>query len=308
MTVHNRIERLSSILSLLHSGIKLSTPTLVQKFNVSSKIIQTDFKEYLIPLFNDETIFYSYDSKSYLAKNNFLTKTFLTADELALIAILKNKSKDKYSDSDLYEKVNMLFKNYEDVLSHSIYTLSDIEKIDKFKTEIIQIQHAIDRKKVIKCVYRDKARKLYPLQIKNFDGFWYLICFDTNYQDIRKYHLNSITDVVELIETYTFDIEIIEKFDNAINAYFKPELEAQTVQLFLDEEVSKYFLRKPISKTQRVIQTYNNGSCDIELYVSDFMEIIPSIQKFIPHVLVIEPSELKIIIDGNLEKYLKKSN
>jgi len=54
----NRIERLSSILSLISSGLKLSTPDLVLKFNVTTKIIQTDFKEYLIPLFDDGMIFY----------------------------------------------------------------------------------------------------------------------------------------------------------------------------------------------------------------------------------------------------------
>ncbi len=61
------------------------------------KIIQTDFKEYLLPLFNDGKIFYDYSSKTYKAKNNFLTKTLFSADELAVIAILKNKSKDKSS-------------------------------------------------------------------------------------------------------------------------------------------------------------------------------------------------------------------
>ncbi len=302
----SRIDRLSTILTLLHNGQKLSTPYLVKKFQVSTKIIQTDFKEYLIPLFDDNTIFYSYESKSYQAKNNFLTKTFLSAEELAVIAILKNKSKDKYSDKDLSDKVNMMFKNYDDVLSHSIYTLSDIEKIDKFKNEIIQIQHAIDRKKIIECTYREKQRILYPLQIKNLDGFWYLICYDRNYKDIRKYHLNSISNVVELDKVYNFSRDVIEKFDNAINAYFKPELELIQIELFLDIEVAKYFIRKPISKTQRVIKEYDNGSCEIELYISDFMEIIPTIQKFLPHIMVIEPPKLKNIIQKNLSEYLEK--
>ena len=304
----SRTERLSTILTLLHNGNKLSTPYLAEKFQVSIKIIQTDFKEYLIPLFDDEKIFYSYESKSYQAENNFLTKTFFSAEELAVIAILKNKSKDKYSDEDLADKVNMMFKNYDDVLSHSIYALSDIEKIDKFKDSIIQVQHAIDSKKVIECSYRDKQRNLYPLQIKNLDGFWYLICYDTNYKDIRKYHLNSISNVVELDEEYEFSRDVIEKFDNAINAYFKPELESIPVELFLDKEVAKYFIRKPISKTQRILKKYDNGSCDIELYISDFMEIIPTIQKFIPHIMVIEPFELKNMLNENIKNYIKNSD
>jgi len=301
----NRINRLSSILQLLNSGSNLSTPELVLKFGVTTKIIQTDFKEYLIPLFDNSNIYYSYDTKAYHAKNSFLSKTFLTVEQLAVIAILKNKSKDKYSDANLFEKVNVLFQDYEDALSHSIYTTTDIEIIDKFRTEVLQIQHAIGNKKILECSYRNKLRKLYPLQMKNLDGFWYLICYDTNYKDIRKYHLNSITQVTELDKQYDYNIEIIEKFDNAINAYFKPELELIKVELFFNNQVSKYFLRKPLSKTQRVIQMYNDNSCDIEIYISDFMEIIPTIQKFIPHIAVIEPQELKQILKNNLNDFLE---
>ncbi|NOX15158.1 MAG: WYL domain-containing protein, partial [Epsilonproteobacteria bacterium] len=188
---------------------------------------------------------------------------------------------------------------------HSIYSLSDVEKIDNFKDEIIQIHHAIDNKKIIECIYRKKPRKLYPLQIKNFDGYWYLVCFDTNYKDIRKYHLNSISDIEEQETNYKFDSAIIEKFDDAINAYFKPELTPIRIELFLDKDVSKYFKRKPISKTQRIIKKYEDNSCAIELSVTDFMEIIPTIQRFLPHIGVIEPQELKEIIKKNLQTYMK---
>ena len=305
MKTFSRIDRLTLMLSLLNNGFNLSTPELVKKFKTTAKIIQTDFKEYLIPLFDDENIYYSFDTKSYHSKNHFLSKTFLSAAELAIIAILKNKSKDKYSDSDLERKVNLLCKNYEDALSHSIYTLSDIEKIDKFKTEIMQIQHAIDKSKIIECYYHEKTRNLYPLQIKNLDGFWYLICYDTHYKDIRKYHLNSITNIIELNETYQFDAKSIEKFNNAINAYFKPELELTSVELYLDWRVAKYFLRKPLSKTQRILKQYSDGSCDIEIFISDLMEIIPTVQKYIPYVKVIEPLELKQILKKNVTEFLK---
>jgi len=303
--VKNRIKRLSYIITLLSKGYCIKTPIISKELKVSQKIIQTDFKEYILPLFGNNNIYYSYSNKCYKSKDNFLAKTLISPDELAIIAILKNKSKDKYSDKDLHEKVKILFKNYEDALSHSIYKMSDIEKIDKFKKEIIRIYHSIDNKKVIKCIYRDKLRNLYPLQIKNLDGFWYLICFDTNYKDIRKYHLNSLTDIKELDEIYEFKTEIIKKFDNAINAYYKPELSPIPIQLFLDKKVSKYFIRKPISKTQRIIKRYNDNSCDIELTVTDFMEIIPTIQKYIPYIGVIEPIELKDMIKANIKDYLK---
>jgi predicted DNA-binding transcriptional regulator YafY len=306
MKSNNRLNRLSQILTLLSKGYKLSTPKLSEQFKVTNKIIQTDFKEYLLTLFDDDIIYYDYSLKTYIAKSNFLEKTFLNNEELAIVSILKNKSKDKYSDNDLYEKVNILFSKYEDALSHSIYTLTDIEKIDTFKNEIIQIQHAIDEKYIIHCSYNNKLRKIYPLQIKNLDRYWYLICFDIEHKGIRKYHLNSIKNIVELNEIYTFDTNIIEKFDDAINAFYKPDIEPIIIQLFLEKEVSKFFTRKPISKTQRVITEYDDDSCDIELTVTDFMEIVPTIQRYIPYIGVIAPKELKEMIAQHVNLYLKR--
>ncbi|MEA2018260.1 MAG: WYL domain-containing protein [Campylobacterota bacterium] len=116
MNYLNRADRLMMILELLSNGHKLSTPKLAKQFNVSNKIIQTDFKEYILPLFDIDTIYYDYSSKSYISKNNFMLNTSLTLNDLSLIAILKNKSKDKYSDKNLHIKVDNLFKNYEKLL------------------------------------------------------------------------------------------------------------------------------------------------------------------------------------------------
>ena len=90
MNFNIRINRLSPILELLNKGYELSTPNLVERLGVSKKIIQGDFKDYILPLFVDDKIYYDYSSKTYKAKNNFLTKTLFSSDELAIIAILKN--------------------------------------------------------------------------------------------------------------------------------------------------------------------------------------------------------------------------
>ncbi|MGJ0495068.1 hypothetical protein [Aliarcobacter cryaerophilus] len=177
MQLNNRIKRLKAILDLLNQGLNLSTPKLVERFGVSKKIIQTDFKEYILPLFPNETIYYDYSSKTYKAKNNFLTKTLFNSKELAIISILKNKSTDKYSDIDLKANVDELFYKFEKELSNQLYSKSSVEKIDKFKNELIQLENAIENKNIVKCFYNNKHREIYPLKILNLEEFWYLIVF-----------------------------------------------------------------------------------------------------------------------------------
>ena len=306
MNFNNRINRLSSALVLLSKGQELSTPSIVERFNVTKKIIQTDFKEYLLPLFVDEKIYYDYSSKTYKAKNNFLTKTLFSSDELSIIAILKNKSKDKYSDDDLSLKVDSLFLKFEDELTNKLYQTSSIEKIDNFKNEIIQIKNAVETKSIIKCFYNDKNREIYPLKILNLEGFWYLIIYEANDNKIKTFHLNTIKNIEVLNTHFSFDEEKINSFDNAISAYYKPNNAPILVQLFMDKEVSRYFQRKPLNKSQRVLKIYDDESCDIELTITEYMEIIPTIQRYIPFIGVIEPQELKDKVKENIDFYLKK--
>jgi len=234
------------------------------------------------------------------------TKTLFSSDELSIIAILKNKSKDKYSDDDLSPKVDSLFLKFEDELTNKLYQTSSIEKIDNFKNEIIQIKNAVETKSIIKCFYNDKNREIYPLKILNLEGFWYLIVYEPIDNKIKTFHLNTIKNIEVLNTHFLFDEEKINSFDNAISAYYKPNNAPILVQLFMDKEVSRYFMRKPLNKSQRVLKIYDDESCDIELTITEYMEIIPTIQRYIPHIGVIEPDELKDRVRSNIDLYLKR--
>ena len=301
MQLNNRIKRIKAILDLLNQGLNLSTPKLVERFGVSKKIIQTDFKEYILPLFPNETIYYDYSLKTYKAKNKFLSKTLFNSKELAIISILKNKSTDKYSDIDLKANVDELFYKFEKELSNQLYSKSSVEKIDKFKNELIQLENAIENKNIVKCFYNNKHREIYPLKILNLEEFWYLIVFEPIDNKIKTFHLNTIKNVEVLHNKYSFDKTKIDSFKNAINAYHKLDSEKISVILFANKEVSRYFLRKPLNQTQRVLKQYDDKSIDFEIVVTNLMEIIPTIQRYIPHVKVIEPLELKEAIKKNIE-------
>lgn len=305
METQSRIKRLTTILTLLSKGTGLSTPYLVDYFKTTKKIIQTDFKEYLLPLLPNDSIYYDYSSKVYRSQNNFLTKTLFSAEELAVIAILKSKSKDKHSDNDLFEKTDALFHKLEEQLTNRVYQKSSVEKIDTFKTEIIQIKNAIEHKNIIKCFYNKKDREVYPLTVLNLEGYWYLIVYEPSDDRIKTYHLNTIKNIEVLSEVYEYDEDIVKTFDNAITAYFKPDNEPIAIQLFLDKQVSRFFKRKPLSPSQRILNVYEDGSMEIELVITDLMEIIPTIQRYMPYIMIIEPSELKDEIKKNIEEYLK---
>lgn len=296
----NRIKRLIHIITLLSKGLYVNTPTISKELGVTDKIIQTDFNNFLLPHFED--IYYDYSYKCYKVRKSLLTTTLFSAHELAIICILKAKSKDKYSDKDFSLHVEGLFDKFEGLLSHEIYSVSSLEKIDDFKDEIVLIRYAIKYKQEIECNYRNKKRTLQPLKILNFDDYWYLINYDTHYKDIRKYHLNSIKNIKILDSCFEPDTHSIKKFDNAINAWFKPEIEPYIVLLNIQKRVAPYFIRKPISNTQRIIKKYEDGSIDIEISITDDMEIIPTIQRYLPFIQIISPKFLEDKIKNKIMK------
>lgn len=304
---NSRIFRVSFILTKLSKGENLTTQKLAEQFETTTRIIQLDFKEYIIPLFGDDIIYYNYSDKCYSAKYPFLQSSLLNSEELATIAILKNKSKDKFADEELFINTDKLFEKLEESLKNSIYKLPFIESIEENQADIIKVKNAIKTKTKIECIYNNKKRELYPLKILNLDSFWYLINYDLEYNEIRRYHLNSIKEVALQDIEFEFDKEIISGFDNAINAYFEPHIKPFAIELFLDKKVSKYFLRKPINQTQRVLKTYEDESIDIEVFITDFMEIIPLIQSYLPNIMVISPDELNKTIKTNLEEYFSKT-
>ena len=125
-------------------------------------------------------------------------------------------------------------------------------------------------------------------------------------QRIKTFHLNTIKKIEILNANYKFDKEIVKSFDNAITAYYKPNNTPITVELFVDTTVSRYFLRKPLNPTQRVIKKYDDGSLELEIIITDPMEIIPTIQRYIPHIGIISPESLKDEVKSNLESYFKR--
>ncbi len=297
----NRRKRLSYLITLLSKGLYINTPKISKELGVSQKIIQSDFGNYLLPCFGD--IYYDYSAKCYKTRKSLLSFTLFSADELAIICILKAKSKDKYSDSDLPLHVESFIDKFEGLLAHEIYSVTSLEKFDDFKDEIVLIKYAIGHKLEIECIYRDKKRLLQPWKILNFDDFWYLVNYDKEYKDIRTYHLNSIKDIKIQDTEFKIDKESLKKFDNAINAWFKPEIEPFRVALHVEPVVSKYFKRIPISKTQRVVQKYKDGSIDIEIFITDDMEIIPTAQRYLPFIKVIEPKRIKDKICKNIDDF-----
>lgn len=281
------LKRLGELSSRLNSSEHISAEEVAEIYNISQRNAIRDFTQRL-PALMHQTILKDKVTKKYYIPNEQINSMLNESEELMLNLFLEQS---KINGDSFYQTAIKFVDRYKDsVHKNLIYAKVDTEDIDEIKEDMIKIEKAILQTKIILCTYKEKRRKIKPLKLASFDGYWYVVVKDTFDEKIKTYYFKDIVDVVITKESFN-DIseELQKKLDCAINAYFKADEKCYGVQLHIQEEVAYLFKRKKISNTQRIIKEYEDGAMDIELYVTNDMEIIPTIQRYMPHIKVIEP-------------------
>ena len=76
-------------------------------------------------------------------------------------------------------------------------------------------------------------KKIKPLKISNFDGYWYLNALNED-NKYRTYHIKSIKQLKITNEKFTPDKKLLKNLDKAVNIWFDPQKEFISVELFAD--------------------------------------------------------------------------
>lgn len=265
----------------LRNGDILDSQTLADEFSVSWRTIHRDFVEYFTTI--EEALVQNNDThRWYISKE--LKKSLLSQKEQVTLDLLLELSK-KHS-GDFYLQTKELLERLTNSTNDSIfYAKINSEDFSDIKNQMIQVEQAIIDKAIITCKYNNKNRTVAPLKIASFDGYWYLIVKDLNkdIKDINTYYFKDIQDLKVSEKTHEITCpQLQKKLDNAINAYFVADKNSYLVTLHATKNIAKFFKRKPISKSQRIIQEYQDGSLDLEVMITHEMEIEPIVKMYSP--------------------------
>lgn len=301
----NHTDRLVLILDKLNQNGILNTTDIANELNLSPKVVRGDIVEYIIPMF-DGIVTYSHKTKSYTTKIGFLHSQPFSTHDLATIAILKYYSRSKYCDINFRDILKKLCDNYSKILTQNIYQKSQVEPITLDMHSINTINSAIDNRYNLSFTYNNKHRATKPLKIINLESYWYLVAYDLEKNDYINFYLNDIVN--EKIEHTKFiiDEDITKRYEDAITAFFQPASKPFIVTLETTKDIVKYFIRKNLNKTQQIVQNFDL-TYTITIKITHYMEILPTIQRYLPHIRVREPQELKDMILQNITSYLKEN-
>jgi len=293
------LTRLTLILQRLYEGERLSVSTLAKEFNVSTKTIQRDFNERLVR--------FPIEKSGHLWKMQAgfsLTKE-RTPKEMLVIEMLENIAQS--IGAEFGSQAKELFGKLQNKTSSAIYSKTIIEDISD-KLELFRmLEDAMEHKKIVSFDYKETKRVVAPYKIVSFDGYWYLYGEDVKECKLKTFYFKDILDLKIENESFEPKSEYKKRLEMAINVWFEPDKEPFLVKLNVSADIAKYFHRRPLSATQRILKSYEDGSMDISVLATSMREVLHEVKKWMPDLIVLEPHTLakqaQKIAENFLDKY-----
>lgn len=140
-----------------------------------------------------------------------------------------------------------------------------------------------------------------PLKIALFDGFWYLITLNS-WNTFMKFSLGSIEQVRTYAQTFV-PVSIDDKLLQTPNIWFDSEQNVE-IKLKIAPPISGYFKEVEFFPYPKIEKGLKDGSLLISCKTANFMQVLPQIQRWLPHIQIISPKELAQTLHKQLTQYL----
>lgn len=278
------LTRLTIILQRLYEGETLTSRDLADEFNVSTKTIQRDFNQRLIRFPVEK-----YGTKWRMQPGYSLTRE-RTPKEMLVLEMLANIAEG--IGTEFGSKAKSLFSKLQNDTQNPIYSKTVIEDISDRPDYFHTIEQSIALNRAVHFVYKGKFRQVRPYKIVSFDGYWYLYGEEMTENRLKTYYFKEIDYLESVAETFTPDDATYRILERAINAWFEPDKEPFEVSLIALPRIAKYFHRRPLASTQRIVRTYKDGSMEISVLATSEREIMQEVKKWIPDLLIVFPESL----------------
>lgn len=309
-------ELLPNIIRSISRGESVSSVEVEKIHGISASSVRAHLRN-LKENFYQYYFKYDGSTKKWVATElGFVDKMLLKPEEIVILnSILRNKKKLGQNLISWHE--NMV-EHYVKRASSFIFKQHSTEEISEDMEQAFALIHtAIDNKQKLKLKFDNSYRVVYAYKIVNIEYYWYLLGYeestekkDSETQIVKSYSISKLRDITILDKKFLFDFsDLDKKIDHILNAFFIPKNTLIPVVLLIKKDFTGYIDRSPFfssweKTTQKEIIKdaeyikYNTGVTDPK-----FREIIPTILKFIPNILVEEPIELKDKILEELTNY-----
>jgi hypothetical protein len=190
-------------------------------------------------------------------------------------------------NKNTYKFVNTPFEDIDVLKSNGIMKkLEDAVKLGEYrKIKFAGLDNAIDNLKCLKLLF--------------IDNNWYIATVGDD-EIVRLSRVSFIQDISYATNISKFQKSSVEKqmkfLDNNIqNSLTLYNAEVKRATIKVTPERAKYFDKgmKKFLSSQKLKEKLDDGSIIFTLEYTQSLEILPFIQKWLPHLIILEPKELK---------------
>ena len=121
---------------------------------------------------------------------------------------------------------------------------------------------------------------------------------------IKTFSITKIQTVTLSADAFSPDPTVHEKLTAEDSIWFNEE--KQEVVISVSSEVAGYFKRRKLIANQVIEKELQDGSIIISAQTGHPNQILPIVRYWIPHLRIINPSNLQQLLEKDLETYLKK--
>lgn len=216
-----------------------------------------------------------------------------------------------YKNAISYVEDSVL-KNFKQIPKETDAFLFDIDfQIINNETYFNQITHAIIHEKVIHFKYKNAKDKIsiknvYPLKNTNILGYWYLMGYDLDKDKVKTFYFNNIEELVVSKDESYLSLKQIDKLSKKSALMISPWFNdnKKNVKLKINGEAVLYIQRKK-NRAFKIIEE-NQSSILVDMQYYSDIEVLNFVQKWLPHVDIVDNDELKIKLHARLKEYLLK--
>lgn len=286
--------RLTEILRQLNNGERLDVHQLAETFATDIRTIQRDLNERLGFLDWDE------QGRRYYRLNT-AKLGHLTTQDIERFARF-------CSIQDLLPQIDRSFYQAQLIQSIQIKGIA-YENISHRRDDFTTIRHAIEHSHIIEFHYEkaDGSRKYYTLEpyaLVNRNGIWYAIGIDCNGRKEKTYCFTQMSSISEQAQAFQADEALKQRIQENDSLSHGNQLAEVVIQV--QPKAAPYFIRQKLLPNQEILHTLDNGGLLLACRDVNEMDIIPTVQYWIPHVRVISPKEVQEGVVGRLKEYLEE--
>lgn len=272
---------------------------------ISKRTVQMDIQMmrseklgYNAPIVVYDNKYYKYEDEDYSITNTPLSEQDLRTMSEAVEVLRQFKGFSYFSG--MGDIVSRLEDHVTSARQKTIPVI-DFEKNESLKglDYLDTIYHAIVNKQVLNLKYRSfKARSantflFYPYLLKEYRNRWFVFGRRkgnlVNLALDRIHHI-EIAEKEKFIENDLFDPETF--FDDLVGVTKNTGMKAETVRFWVNKENVPYVQTKPFHKSQKVMETHEDGSMIFEIEVVINQELQREFFGYVDTIKILSPQSL----------------